>query len=80
MTDDEMLAARRGLPIQGFVDLAVGRIDADLEHLDQHGAAVADPANVRMGLVVQLRDRNISQMNAIRLAGQDGNGFHREVA
>jgi len=80
VTDDEMLAARRGLAILGLVNLAVGGIDADLQHLDQHGAAVADPANVRMGLLAQPGDRNIAQMNAIRLARQHGNGFHREVA
>ena len=80
VADDEVLAAGRGVAVEGLVDLAVGGVDADLEHLHQHGPALGNPADVRMRLVGQLRDRDVSQMHAIRLAGQDGNGFHRECA
>ncbi len=75
--DDQVLAARRGVAVKGLVDLAVSRIDTDLQHLDQHGTPIGDPAHVRMRLVRQLGDGNLSQMHAIRLAGQYGYGFHR---
>jgi hypothetical protein len=61
-----MLAPGRSIAIQRFVDLAVGGIDADLEHLDEHGAARGDAANVRMRLVRQRRDWNVAEMDAVR--------------
>ena len=79
MADDEVLAARRGVAVEGLVDLAVGGVDADLEHLDQHAPPFGDRADVRMRLVAQLRDGDLAQVDAVRLAGQDGNGFHRGV-
>ena len=57
VADDEMLAARRGVAVEGLVDLAVGGVDADLEHLHQHRPALGNPADVRVRLVGQLRDR-----------------------
>ena len=75
-----MLAPRRSVAVKGLVDLAVGGVDADLKHLDQHRAALGNPANVRVRLVGQRGDRDVAQMDAIRLTRQDGNGFHREIA
>ena len=66
--DHEMLAARRRVAIKSLVDLAISGIDTDLEDLDQHGPPFGNPADVRMGLVGQLRARNISQVDAVRFA------------
>ena len=77
MPDDQVLAAGRGVAVEGLVDLAVGRVDADLQHLHQHATPIGDPAHMGMRLVGQLRDGNLSQMHAVRLAGQYGYGFHR---
>ena len=79
MADDQMLAARRSIAVKCLVDLAIGRVDTDLEHLHQHRPALGYAANVGMGLVGQLRDRDVSQVDAIRLTRQNGNGFHQGV-
>ena len=76
--DHEVLAPRRSISVEGLVDLAVGGVNADLKHFHQHPPALGDPADVRVRLVGQLRDRDVSQVNTIRLTRQNGNGFHRE--
>ena len=77
VADDQVVAAGRGVAVEGLVDLAVGGVDADLEHLDQHGPPFGDAADVRMRLVGQLRGGDLAQVDAVRFARQDGNGFHR---
>ena len=78
MADDEVLAAGRGVAVEGFIDLTVGGVDAHLKHLHQHSPPVGNLANVGMRLIGQLGNRNVPGMNAILLARQNGNGFHRE--
>ena len=78
VADHQMLAARRGVAVQRLVDFPVGGVDADLQRLDQHRPPFRDAANVRMRLVRQLGGRNVTEVNAIGLTGQNGNGFHRK--
>ena len=80
VADDQVVAARRCVAVECLVDLAVGGVDSDLKDLHQHGPAFRHDADVRVGLVRQLRDRDITKVDAIRLARQDGNGFHRGIA
>ena len=80
MPDDQMVATGRGVPVEGLVDLSIGRVDADLQHLHQHAAPLGYLAHVRMRLVRELGDRNLTQMHAVRLAGQNGYGFHQRLA
>ncbi len=75
--DHQVLAAGRGVAVESLVDLAVGRIDADLQHLHEHATSLGDLAHMGMRLVGQLGDRDLTKMHAIRLAGQNGYGFHR---
>src|SRR5262249_40413146 len=70
--DHQVLAAGRGIAIKRFVDFAVRRIDADLQHLHQNPAAISDFAHMRMRLVRNPRDGNLSYVHTIRLAGQYG--------
>ena len=79
VADDEVVAPGGGVAVEGLVDLAVGGVDPDLEHLHQDGAPFGDGADVRMRLVGQLRGRDVPQVDAVRLAGEDGDGFHRGV-
>src|SRR5262249_54948739 len=77
VTDDQVLTARGRVAVEGLVDLAVGRVHADLQDLDQDPAALGDLDDVRVRLVGQARGRDVPQVDAVRLAGQDGDGFHR---
>src|SRR5580704_1018284 len=60
--------AGRRVAVEGLVDLPIGRVDADSQHLDQHSA----PA----GHFVQARHRQIDQVDAILAAGTNGDGLH----
>ena len=62
-----------------FSNGAVGRIDADLKHLDEHRATVGYLADVGVRLVAQFRNGYVAEMDAVRRARQNGNGFHREL-
>ena len=77
MADDQVLAPRRRVAVERLVDLSIRSVDTDLEHLHPHGPALRDLTDVRMRLIGQLRFGNLSQVDAVRLPGQDGNGFHR---
>ncbi len=80
VADDQVVAAWRCVAVERLVDLAIGGVDPDLEDLHQYGPAFRHDADVRMGLVRQLRARDLAKVDAIRLARQDGNGFHRGIA
>ncbi len=72
----EEVAAGRGVAVEGLVDLAVGRVNPDLERPDPHGASFGNRANVRVGLVRQPRLGDLAEVDAVGLSGQDGYGFH----
>jgi len=52
--------------------VAIGRVDTDPQHLDQHAAPV--------GHLVQSRHRQIGEVNAVFLTGTNGDGLHGGVA
>ena len=64
----QKVIARRRVAVERLVDLAIGGVHADPQHLDQHAA----PARH----IIQPRHRHVGQMNAIFSAGTNGNGFH----
>ncbi len=70
VTDDQMFAPGRSVAVLSLVNLSVRGIDADLEHLPQHGATITvlNPANDgRMRLVISVGTADFPQMNAVRL-------------
>ena len=74
--DDKMFAAGGSVAVEGLVDLAISRIDADLQRLHQHRAAFGNRADVRMRLIVQLGLWDVSQVDTVGLSGKNGDGFH----
>src|SRR5579864_33239 len=66
VSDDEVFSARRGVSVERLVDLPVGCIDTNLEHLDQYRASFGDAANVRLRLVAQFRDWYVAQVDGVR--------------
>jgi hypothetical protein len=65
VADHQVLLAWRGVPIEGFVDLAVGGINTDLKHLDFNGSPLRHMAHMRMRLIGKLRLRNVAQMHTM---------------
>jgi hypothetical protein len=76
VSNDQVLAPWRGVAIKGLVDFSVGRVDTDFQNFHQDRAAVGNFADVRMGLIRNLRYRYVSQVDAVGLARKDGDGFH----
>ena len=74
--DDKVFAAGRSVAVESLVDLAISRIDADLQRLHQDRAALGNRADMRVRLIVQLGLRDLSQMNTVGLSGKNGDGFH----
>src|SRR5262245_60237317 len=70
VTDDEVAVAWRSVAVEGVVDLAVGGIDADFQHADEDAFAA--------GNVGDFGARNVGEVDAVLLAGSDGDGFHGE--
>src|SRR5262249_43602349 len=68
MPQHQKVVAGRSGAVLGFVDFAIGGVDADLQNADQHAAAARH--------VVDLGLRQIGQMDAVGLTGSNGNGFH----
>jgi hypothetical protein len=71
-----MLRTWGRVAVQGLVDLAVRGVHADLKHPDLHGTFRGNFADVRVWLIGQLRFGNVTQVNAVRLSRNDGDGFH----
>jgi hypothetical protein len=68
VTGDQKVVALRGGAVLGVVDLLVRSVHPDAQHLDEDAAAA--------GYVVDARLRQVGQVNAVGLAGKDGDRFH----
>ena len=68
MADYQKVVSFRRLSISGFVDFAVGRIDAHLQDADKHTAAVRD--------VIHRRLWQIGKMDTVGNSRTNGNSFH----
>jgi hypothetical protein len=69
--DDEEVVAGRGVSVLGGVDFLVGSVDAHPEDLDEDAAAILDVADPRHG--------KVGEVDAVGLAGQYGDRFHRRA-
>ena len=67
VADDEVVVAGRRLSVLGFVDLDIGAVGADAEDVDENAVAVVG-ADVRL--------RRVAEVDGVRVAGSDGDGFH----
>jgi hypothetical protein len=64
--DEEVLAGRRGAVLR-LVDLAVGRVDADAQNLDQDAAAAGDIGDARLG--------KLGEVGRVGRTGMNSDGF-----
>ena len=68
MAEHEEREARRRLAVLGVLDLPVGAVDADPEHLHPDPASAGDVGDVSTG--------KLGQVGAARLAREHRDGFH----
>jgi hypothetical protein len=71
MADDQVFVTGRGVAVEGFVDLAIGRIDANLQGLHEDPFTVRDRVEFRLGDVIE-------EVNAVGDAGSDRDRFHEK--
>ena len=65
MPDDQVVVARRRLPVLSLQNLSVGPVDTDLVYADEHLAGL------------RLRLRNVCYPSAAGLSRRDDGCFHR---
>ena len=68
MAQHQDLLGRRRRAVLGGVDLAVGAVDANPQHLHQHTAATGD--------IVDLGRAQLSEVGAALPSGEDGDRSH----
>jgi hypothetical protein len=80
VADDQVIAPGRGVAVQSLVDLAVGGINADLQALDEDAPPLRDRGDVRVRLGVEGGGGDVPEVDGVRSAGEDGDGFHRKLS
>src|SRR5690606_5274324 len=56
----------RGVAVEGLVDLAIGGVDPDLEHLDENAPSVRNVGHLRLGKFRQVDAIWLTRMNCDR--------------
>ena len=68
VTRDQEVVSLGGRAVLGRVDLLVGPVDADAQHLDEHPAPARDVAHARLG--------ELGEVHRVGTPGEHRDGFH----
>ncbi|HZF57568.1 MAG TPA: hypothetical protein VEZ19_03735 [Rubrobacter sp.] len=72
MAGDQKVVALRGRTVLAGVDLPVCPVHPDAQYLDEYAAPV--------GNVLDARLRQVCEVHAVGLTGEDGDRFHPELS